>query len=506
MIYSYELERRFLCGLLKHPNIYSEICNILGPEDFYDESSSVNKTLFYLIRKNLEKGESVDEVVLSETVKSLNITFEDNIDPYDYISSIAMQKISYDASLNVAKELKKLSVRRHFADCGSKLAKKMRSLSNDASYDEIVDNADKIYNNTVDLFEVGDKVPVNIYDEMEAIIEDRGENPIEEFGLRGPHPRIQQIYGSLCRPGNITVIVARSGVGKTQFCMDFATKVSFEHNVPVLHFDNGEMSKEELIMRQCAALSGVPLYLLETGNWRRAGKEIVEKVRSVWPRLKKTPFYYYGVGGMTVDEMVGILKRFYYSQVGRGNELLFSFDYIKATNSAKGEFDWSEVGMMLETFKKTIKDDLHFNGDPMVSMISSIQSNRGGITTNRSSDTIVEDESVVGLSDMIIQLCSHMFLMRKKTLDEVADDPRGFGTHKLINLKARHLGRDIEGALEPVKMPDGSLKKNCFYLDINNFNVTERGDLRDLVKAIDSASANVEETSGEDGVPNDWRE
>ena len=47
------------------------------------------------------------------------------------------------------------------------------------------------------------------------------------------------MYGSLLRPGNITVIVARSGVGKTQFCIDFVTKTSEKYEVPILHFDNG---------------------------------------------------------------------------------------------------------------------------------------------------------------------------------------------------------------------------------------------------------------------------
>ena len=146
---------------------------------------------------------------------------------------------------------------------------------------------------------------------MEALIEERGNNPITEFGMMGPHEKINQIYGSLLRPGNITVIVARSGVGKTQWCMDYSTKVSMKYNVPVLHFDNGEMSKEELIMRQCAAISGVPMHLLETGNWRKAGADVVTKVRSTWAKVKDLKFYYYNVGGMDVDAMIKVLKRFY---------------------------------------------------------------------------------------------------------------------------------------------------------------------------------------------------
>ena len=44
-------------------------------------------------------------------------------------------------------------------------------------------------------------------------------------------------------------------------------------------------------MRQCAALSGVAMHLLESGKWRQAGEEVVNKVRSVWPKIKNLKFF-----------------------------------------------------------------------------------------------------------------------------------------------------------------------------------------------------------------------
>jgi replicative DNA helicase len=300
--------------------------------------------------------------------------------------------------------------------------------------------------------------------------------------MMGPHEKINDIYGSLLRPGNITVIVARSGVGKTQFCMDYATKVSSQYNVPVLHFDNGEMSKEELIIRQCAALSGVPAYLLESGKWRQAGQNTVDKVRSVWSKVKKLKFYYYNVGGMDVDSMINTLKRFYYSKVGRGNNMVFSFDYIKTSSDGitGNKNEWQLVGEMVDKFKKCIQKEIVEDGSPVVPMITSVQSNRSGITTNRNAQNIIDDESIVSLSDRITQFCSHMFILRSKTNDEIAEEGNQFGTHKLINVKARHLGRDIAGACEPVQVDD-NLRKNFINLEFKNFNITEHGDLRDIV-------------------------
>ena len=484
MIYSYELEKQLLAGLLKDPEILTEISNFISTSDFYSEQTSLNSTIFRIIHQAITANDEIDEIIVAQRVNEIGLSFEDNVNPSDYIKSLALRKVPEGNFLKTAKELKKYSIRREILQSSQAIAKKMKAISAESSYCDIIEAADSIYNSRINLYEMGNDVPSNIYDEMESLVEGRGDNPLTESGLMGPHPKVNEIYGSLLRPGNITVIVARSGVGKTQFCMDYSTKVSAEHDVPVLHFDNGEMSKEELIMRQCAALSGVSMHLLESGKWRRSGNNIVEKVRAVWPKIKDLKFYYYNVGGMDVDAMVSSLKRFYYSKVGRGNKMVFSFDYIKTTSERmNNKSEWQVVGEMVDKFKKCVQKEILWEGEPIISMITSVQSNRYGITNNRTAQNIVDDESIVSLSDRITQFCSHMFILRNKTADEMESEGRRFGTHKLINVKARHLGSDIAGAIEPVSVGD-MLRKNSINLDFNNFNITECGDLRDIARVL----------------------
>jgi replicative DNA helicase len=488
MVYSYELEQHLIAGLIKFPESYPLIASFIDDKDFFNKNTIVNKTIFCILRQSLEKGEALDEVILTQRVKSLNISFEDNINVSDYIKALSMRQISKDGVIKAAQELKKITVRREIHDSSLEVAKNMKSLSSSASFDDIVSEADKIYNDKVNLYEIGSIKPENLFEEMEDFIEDRGNNPIDEFGLMGPHQRVNELYGSLLRPGNITVVVARAGVGKTQFCMDFCTKVSaINNNTPVLHFDNGEMSKEELIIRQCSAISGVPMHLLETGRWRQAGEEVVNKVRQTWNKIKNLKFYYYNVAGHSIDSMLNIIRRFYYSEIGRGNKMIFSFDYIKTTYERQnGASSWETVGRMVDKFKQLIQKELCFNDAPTVAMLTSVQSNRLGITNNRSAENVVDDESIVSLSDQITQFCSHLFLLRQKTMDEIQSEPEGFGTHKLICLKYRWLGKDVHRALQPVEMPDGSKRKNYINLHMENFALEERGDLQDLVDHMDS--------------------
>jgi replicative DNA helicase len=498
MIYNFEIERQLLAGLIKAPQDFPEISDFIDKSDFYDAQTNLHSAIFTIIKQAINAGEDIDEIIVAQRVASIGLSFEDNLNPADYIKSLAMRKVPKGNLIKTAKELKKISIRRGIYLAAQEVAKQMKSIPPESSYQQIVETADNIYNSKINFYEIGNNSPENIYEEMESLIEERGNNPLTEFGMMGPHHKINDIYGSLLRPGNITVIVARSGVGKTQFCMDYSTKVSMKYDVPVLHFDNGEMSKEELIMRQCAAISGVPMHLLESGKWRQAGPDVVKRVREVWPRVKDLQFYYYNVGGMDVDAMINTLRRFYYSKVGRGNRMIFSFDYIKTTSEAQGnKNEWQVVGEMVDKFKKCIQKEILEDGNPVIPMITSVQSNRSGITTNRNSQNIIDDESIVSLSDRITQFCSHMFILRSKTTDEIETEGRRFGTHKFINVKSRHLGSDIAGAVEPVLVED-TLRKNFINLNFNNFNITECGDLRDIVRGQNSDAELNEDTRGEE--------
>jgi replicative DNA helicase len=832
MIYNYELEKQLLAALIKEPESYSEVANFISSKDFYSEDSNLHGTIFTIIKQSIDSSEEIDEVIIAQRVNSLGLSFEDRVNPSDYIRSLAMRKVPKGNLIKTAKELKKFTVRREIFESAQEIAKRMKGIGSECSYTDIIESADSAYNSKINLYEIGNDLPENIYDEMEFIVEDRGNNPVVEFGMMGPHKKVNEIYGSLLRPGNITVVVARSGVGKslanyervitdiglvrmdelkmsdkilsqegsfvellgifpqgkqksyeitfidnrkihcssdhiwtvwmrqngqwqwlektteeiinfqskyknnkiyiplnthqeykqeadinpyllgcligdgsfektsicitnqdhelieklskiiefydcqfslyrdkeekcprygikannhghnqvlfklrelgliqkckekmlpesvfkwsiidrinliqglmdtdgyvsktgslefstssatlskqfqkliwsiggickisyrknldsyrcniryfnprnlvsltrkinrisknyqykdlnlriksisqiedqdstcisidspsklfvtenyivthnTQFCMDYGTKVAIKYGIPVLHFDNGEMSKEELVMRQCAALSGVPMHLIETGEWRRAGKEIVDRIRAVWPKIKEMKFYYYNVGGMDVDSMIKTLKRFYYGKVGRGNQMIFSFDYIKTTSeSGGGKNEWQVVGEMVDKFKKCVQKEILHEGNPIIPMITSVQSNRSGITNNRNSQNVIDDESVVSLSDRITQFCSHMFILRNKTADEIETEGRSFGTHKLINVKARHLGKDIAGAVEPIRIGD-ALRKNFINLDFKNFAITEKGDLRDIARFMDG-NAELEEDEDDD--------
>lgn len=512
MIFSKDLEQKFLATLLNHPESFSSICGLVHESDFFtDHDSFVHKTIFKLVKLAHESGEgdSLDAVVLIERLKSLNISFPDNLEPGDYIEALILKKTSASSALSLGREIKSYSAVRHYCELAEQMKSKANSLVN-RSVPEIVKDMDSLFNSKVDFYCDENSRPENIYADIEDLMEDLAANP-RDAGMLAPHlPYCNRMYGSLVRPGNIAVICARTGVGKTTVCLDFITKVSaaYDH-VPVLHFDNGEMSKEEIQIRQCSALSGVPSHLLESGKWKNSSyidpvtrREISAegtrgKVYAALQDMKDRKFSYFNVAGYSIDEMIQVARRFWLNEVGRGNPMLFSFDYIKLGNeSAGGKSSWDLIGEMLDKFKQFIQSETVHKGRPSIGMITSVQANRSGIIGNRGPESMIEDQSIIAGSDKISSLCTHLFILRRRTNQELQTEPDSYGsaTHRLKCIKYRHLGEDRFRATEPVLIPalddngdavgNNRAEDNALLLRIDNFGVSEVGDLRDLAQQM----------------------
>jgi hypothetical protein len=126
------------------------------------------------------------------------------------------------------------------------------------------------------------------------------------------------------------------------------------------------MSKEELQLRRISAMSGVSHYLIKKGKWRN-NPDTCKKVRDALERIKsgKSKFYYYSVAGMSADEMISIAKNFYYKVVGRGNRMLWSFDYIKPPDQVGNSPEWQVLGDLVNKMKRFIQKEILFQEKPM---------------------------------------------------------------------------------------------------------------------------------------------
>jgi hypothetical protein len=154
------------------------------------------------------------------------------------------------------------------------------------------------------------------------------------------------------------------------------------------------------------------------------------------------------------------------------------YDYLKSfenTDAGQSKFkqEYQQMGDFMLKIKRLLQRTIP------AALWTSLQVNRIGISGNKSINEIDDTENVFGLSDRIIQQATHAALLRRMTEEELAIEA-GVGNYKLIFNKARHLGRDREAHVNPVRMPDGSFRKNCIFLEGKNFLWKEMGDLTTL--------------------------
>lgn len=474
---SIELETQLLAYLIKWPEGIYDITPHITRRDF---TLKVHKACFEVIQK-MEDKQAVDTTLLIEAITACGVDFSlelEGMSVADYIEALAMRMVKKGVIKELGRQLAIKTFTRDKYRSIVVLANELKS-GKHTSIDDIINVCDQHLFDSRDYWTGQIAEPEDLMGEMESVLEERAAAPKQRF-LEGPHKKLQKLYGSLTRPQNISCITARSGNYKTSFWMHYGVHISESYGIPWLHLDNGEMDKHSLMCRIAASLSGVPLYLIENDLWRY-NKDTEKRVRDIWPRTKKSQFLYYNVAGHSTEQLLSVIQRFYFKKIGRGelNKMVCCFDYIKAGIERGNKPEY----LLINDFMVKMKNFVSRNCP--ISIVTSVQANRMGVTAGKKASEVIDSEEVVGLADAIQHNVSHMFILRKKTLDEVAAENRTQGNYKLVNIKARYLGEEAEEAVSWVKFPNGEYKQMWVNFDIANFNIREVGTAKTSAKYLE---------------------
>jgi len=481
IIHSLELEKYLLAGLLRHPEAFSDIDGTVDENDFVN---NLHKTIFGIIRQTLRAGEKVEKVLIAQKINILNLSFEDKVsDILGYLTDLSLIQINSNAIEDIASELKLYTLRRERGETGLRLYDAMAKMGSETDHNKIVSICDAIYNDKISLWSNVNNDVEDVCGDLSDLLYRKGLTPGIEIGLRGPHNMLHNMYGSILRPSNISVICARAKAGKTTFLTDFTYRASkMNGNIPILHIDMGEMSKEELQLRLAANLSGVPLGYIEDGTYIR-DKGMTAAIESIKEEIKDRRFFYLNAAGRSVEDIISSIRRWYLSKVGRGNMAIVCLDYLKAHSdfNSANKAEWERMGLLITKLKDFLSSEVK------LPLLTAVQGNRSGIIGNKNSSEIVEDESIISGGDRVTMYSSHVFIFRKKTQDEYKDEGGKYGTHILKPLVTRHLGKDVKRALSRVQVGD-RYRENYLNFIVENFRVGELGDFRQQAEAFQKMS------------------
>ena len=131
--------------------------------------------------------------------------------------------------------------------------------------------------------------------------------------------------------GDLIILAARPGMGKTSFALNIATRVAMQQKVPVAIFSL-EMTKEQLTNRILSAEAGIDSQAFRTGALRA---EDWEYLALATEKLHDAPIYMDDTSGITITEMKAKIRRVNQDPT-RPNVGLIVIDYLQLMTSASG--------------------------------------------------------------------------------------------------------------------------------------------------------------------------
>lgn len=469
---SNQLERHFLGGLIQNQYIFPEIAEFLTEKAF---CSKVHDVIYSCIKTSLLNNEKVDKVLIAQKIKNLGISFKDDINIFNYIEDISYLPITAHSTIESAKELVKLNALREVDATCDQIQAHIKKAVNQP-LEQTIGEIDALYGRKIDSFSSVEDGEENMFDGLLELAEERRNNPVEEVGLATPYPEFNRLYGGL-RNKNLYFIIARAKAGKSTFLNDLCSEISSIHDADVLYLDT-EMSTEETKFRAISAKTGVPMWFVESGQWGRNpdfNNKIRNGLKDIGQKYKVTHRF---VGNKSIEQIGSICRRWRMKK-GRNKKALICYDYVKIPDEGSNRQEHQLMGDRVDFLKQLgVELDLP--------VITAGQSNRAGITTNKKVADLVEDESVVGISDRINWYATYVGYLRRKVAEEIVLDTPESGTHLLMELVARFQGKDAAGHQDLIKRtyPNGQSKyvKNYINLEFNNFCVTEKGSLKHSIE------------------------
>ncbi|TNF52168.1 replicative DNA helicase [bacterium] len=252
-----EAEQSVLGSVLLENEAIASVIELLTPEDFYRDS---HKKIFLAMRELYDKNEPIDLITLTDQIRRKDQLEE--IGGASYLSSIVSQ-IPTSANIRYhSKIVKEKSMLRNLIRTATDIVS--MSYEEGIEVNELLDRAE------TKIFSLSEKIVrgsfLHVKDILKDTIEkvDRLYNKKELItGLPTGFTDLDELTTGF-QEGDLIVVGARPGMGKTAFCLNIAAHVGIEIKVPVAIFSM-EMSNELVVLRMICSEAEVDSKSVRSG-------------------------------------------------------------------------------------------------------------------------------------------------------------------------------------------------------------------------------------------------
>ncbi len=315
--YAAEAEQSVLGSILIDPEAFSRVATVLSADDFY---LSENRAIYKAMQEMFAESKRIDDVLLiNRLVESGSL---DKAGGIQYLKLLGNAAKTSANILDYARIVADKSRLRRLIETCSEISD--AAFLEEGRVQDIIGSAEqKIYdisnNKDQNDFRPLDQLIVNIYDQLDKLQRDDGSEQRTLTGFSGLD-RVLLGMG----PGDLVLVGARPGMGKTSFALNVASNVALHTGKTVCIFSL-EMSGEQLASRMLASEGMISMGDLRTG---KLSEDAWARLSRAAERLSPCKILVDDTAGITLTQMRAKLRRVEKEKLG-----LIVIDYLQLMQS-----------------------------------------------------------------------------------------------------------------------------------------------------------------------------
>ena len=388
-------EQSVLGGMLLSKDAIADVLEVLRPGDFYRPA---HQSVYDAILDLYSRGEPADPVTVSAELDRRGELRR--IGGAPYLVTLTQTVPTAANAAYYAEIVAEKSILRRLVDAGTRIVQYGYAGSDGQDVAEVVDRAQ------AEIFEVTERRTTEDFMPLEELLQPTMDE-IDSIASRGGISLgVPTGFSNGLHAGQMIIVAARPGVGKSTIGMDFMRSCSIKHGMASVIFSL-EMSKTEIVMRLLSAEAKIKLSDMRSGkmtddDWTRLARRMSE--------ISEAPLFIDDSPNLTMMEIRAKARRL----KQKHNIRLIVIDYLQLMSSGKKvesrQQEVSEFSRSLKLLAKELE----------VPVIAICQLNRGPeqrtdkrpqVSDLRESGSLEQD------ADMV------MLLHRPDAFER--DDPRG---------------------------------------------------------------------------------
>lgn len=399
-------EQSVLGGMLLSKDAIADVVESLRASDFYKPA---HETIYEAILSLYGHGSPADAITVADELKKRGELTR--VGGAAYIHTLIASVPTAANAQYYAEIVKEHAIMRRLIEAGTKIAQ--LGYANETEVDTLVDQAQ------AEIYAVTDgnakEDYVSFSEALEETINEIDANsnrPDGVYGVPTDFIEFDELTGGL-HGGQMIVIAARPGVGKSTLALDIARSASIHHQMTTVFFSL-EMSRTELAMRILSAEGKISMGRLKKGDLDTEGWTNLATLQG---RIDSAPLFIDDSPNMTLMEIRAKCRR-----LKQRNDLkLVVLDYLQLMSSGKKvESRQQEVSEFSRSLKLLAKEldvpvialsqlnrgsEQRTDKRPMVSDLresGSIEQDADMVILLHREDMYNPDSQRVGEADMII--------------------------------------------------------------------------------------------------------